>query len=354
MPNRGNRLVSDGGDERPVPVGVKLGSTRTVLVFPTPDGSGLQVVRTLSCLASYENPITGEQKYAFGDEAAAEYPDTVQFPLRSGLPSDERQIERTQRFFDAVVDSHEVPEHSVVVYATPTTENKPGLENLGRIIAESAIGTAGIDRYPEALCGAIPALGDGLEAIDTVFLALNLGSTKLELAAYRRGEQIGAYQTGAVSGNEIDRDIVNNVENETGGRVHLDINSAREYKEQYADFEEFEPVTDVIQQPGGGRHEFTVDWSIMDAVEAYLDRIAEVFVEEFLPQLANNHRRVYRLAFDQPVVLTGGMACIPGLTGAFERRVAGLLDEEISAIAPKRADLAATIGAYRIGERLTA
>lgn len=334
-----------------MPVGVKLGSTRTVLVFPNQEGE-LQVVRTLTCLASYENPITGEKKYAFGDEAATAYPETVGFPLRSGLPSNGEQTEQTRQFFQAVVDSHGVPERSIVVYATPTTENKDGIENLGGAIAASGIGTAGIDRYPEALCGAIPALGDGLEAIDQVFLALNLGSTKLELAAYRRGEQVGAYQTGAVSGNEVDREIINNVENETGGRVHLDINSAREYKEAHADFERFEPVTDVIQGPDG-RHEFTLDWSIMEAVERYLDRVVRVFVEEFLPQLANTNRRVYRLAADQPIVLTGGMACLPGIVEAFEQRVGDRLDETVDAIAPTKADIAATIGAYRIAERLT-
>jgi len=342
-------IRTDGGS--PVPVGVKLGSTRTVLVFPKADESGLQVIRTLTCLVSYENPITGERKFAFGDEAASEYPEDVTFPLRSGLPDAGEQTERTKQFFDAVVDAHNVPENSVVVYATPTTDDGTGLENLQNVVNSSAIGKAGIQSYPEALCGSIPALGDGLEAIDDVFLAANLGSTSLELAAYRRGDQIAPYRTGAVTGNEVDRKIINNVENETQGRVHLDINTAREYKENHANFDSFEPVTDVIQQPGGGRHEFTADWSIMDPVEEYLDGLVDVFTKEFLPQIANKHQRVYRLALNQPVVLTGGMACIPGLADEFEKRVNETMDPDITATAPDRADLAATIGAYRIADR---
>ena len=349
----GSRRVAlpDGGG--PVPVGVKLGSTRTVLAFPAPDGSGLQTVRTLTCLAEYENPITGEQRYAYGDNAAAEYPESVEFPLRSGLPGGER-TERTQRFFDAVIDSHGVPENSVVVYATPTTDDPAGQETLRQVIDWSPIGTAGIERYPEALCGSIPAVGSGLEAVETVFLALNLGSTNLEIAAYRRGEQLSPYRTGAVTGNEVDRTIVSNIENETQSRVHADINTAREHKEQHADFVDFEPITDVIQQPGGGRLEFTLEWSVMDAVDEYLDDVVETFAEEFLPALSNSNMRVYRLAFDRPIVLTGGMACIPGLVEEFENRVREQTGKELSATRPDRPDLAATIGAYRIAARLAA
>jgi hypothetical protein len=341
--------LPDGG--RPVPVGVKLGSTRTVIAFPAPDGSGLRIVRTLTCLAEYENPITGEKRYAYGDDAAAEYADSVEFPLRSGLPGGER-TERTQRFFDAVVDSHGVPENSVVVYATPTTDDPAGQETLRQVIRRSPIGSAGIERYPEALCGSIPALGDGLEAVETVFLAVNLGSTNLEIAAYRRGEQLSPYRTGAVTGNEVDRRIVTNIENETQSRVHADINTAREYKERHADFDDFEPVTEMIQQPGGGRLEFTLEWSVMDAVDEYLDDVVDEFAGTFLPALSNSNMRVYRLAFDQPVVLTGGMACIPGLVEEFEKRVRDRTGEEISATRPDRPDLAATIGAYRIAARL--
>jgi actin-like ATPase involved in cell morphogenesis len=344
------QVRTDGGS--PVPVGVKVGSTRTVIAFPAPDG-GTQVIRTLTCLAEYENPITGETKYAYGDDAAAEYPDSVQFPLRSGLPDSGRQTERTQQFFDAVVESHDVPEDSVVVYVTPLSENDEGQENLGRVIANSPIGTAGLERYPEMLCGAMPVFGDGLEAIETVFAAANLGATHVEAAAFRRGEQVAPYRTAAVSGNEIDRKIISNVENETQSRVHIDINTAREYKERHASFEAFEPVNDVIQQPGGGRHEFTLDRSIMDPVEEYLDTVVAQFAGEFLSQLAGQDRRVQRLALDQPVVLAGGMACIPGLVEAFQRRLQNTVDAELTVTAPDRPDLAAAVGAQRIATRLT-
>lgn len=352
--NTDRRPVTEATDGGRVPIGVKIGSTRTVIAYPAPDGSGLQVIQTLTCLAEYENPITGETKYAYGDDAAAEYPDVVEFPLRSGLPDSSRQTELASQFFEAVVDSHNIPAQSAVVYVTPMGDNESGQANLRRVIEHSRIGEAGIERYPEILCGAIPALGDELEAVEQVFAAMNLGATHLEAAAFRRGEQVGPYRTGAVTGNEVDRKIISNVENETQSRVHVDINTAREYKEQHASFERFEPVTDEIQQQGGGRHEFTLGRSIMQPVETYLDSVTDTFVGEFLPQLSGSHRRIQRLALDRPVVVTGGMACIPGLVAEFEKRVTEAVGTEITAVTTDRPDLAATIGAHRIAARLVA
>ena len=343
-----------GGGDGAVPVGVKLGSTRTVIALPTDDGESLKTIRTLTCLAGYDDPLTGETKYLYGEEAAREYPDRVQFMLRSGLPEDEDRAELTAQFFRAIIESHDIPEDSAVVYAIPTIDNPAGLENLQNVIEDSPIGNELIESYPESLCGSIPAFGDDLEAIEQIFISVNMGSTNLEASAYRRGEQISPFTTGAVTGNEVDRIIANYVEEETQGRVNIDITTAREYKEDHADFEEFEPFTDVIQQPGGGAHEFTIERSVMDACNEYLDDVVDEFANTFLSQLANDHMKVYQLALDRPVVLTGGMACIPGIVEEFEQRVSEELNRDIEAVAADRPDLSATIGAQRIAARLAA
>jgi hypothetical protein len=342
----------DTGDgDGPVPVGVKLGSTRTVVALPTEDGS-LRTIRTLTCLATYEDPLTGEERVLYGDEAATEYPDRVRFMLRSGLPEDEEGADLTETFFRAVIDSHDIPEDSAVVYAIPTIDNPAGLENLQAVIEGSPIGDALIESYPESLCGSIPAFGDDLEAVEEIFLAVNMGSTNLECSAYRRGEQLAPFTTGAVTGNEVDRIIANYVEEETQGRVNIDVGTAREYKEDHAHFDDYEPFTDIIQQPGGGSHEFTIETSVMDACNEYLDEAVDEFANTFLSQLANDHMKVYQLALDRPVVLTGGMACIPGIVEEFEKRASEALDRDIEAVAPDRPDLAATVGAQRIAARL--
>ncbi|WP_435067372.1 hypothetical protein [Haloplanus sp. C73] len=342
--------ADDTTSDEPTPIGVKLGSTRTVLAIP--DGDGLRTVKTLTCLATYEDAITGEEKVLYGEEAAREYPDRVQYTLRSGLPEDEDRAELTATFFESVIEANDVPEDSAVVYAIPTIDNEEGLANLESVIEGSSIGQALIRSYPESLCGAVPALGDDLEAVDDIFVTVNLGSTNLEAAAYRRGEQLAPFTTGAVTGNEVDRMIANYVEEETQGRVNIDTTTAREYKETHADFESFEPFTDIIQQPGGGSHEFTIERSVMDAVDEYVDDAVEEIANAFLPELANDHIKVYQLALDQPIVLTGGMTCIPGIVEEFEERLSESLQRDVSAVAPDDPSLSAAVGAQRIAQRL--
>jgi hypothetical protein len=337
--------------QRRLPVGVKLGSTRTVLYYPDVDDE-LTSVRTLTCMATYEDALTGDEHVVYGEEAAREYPDRVEYMLRSGLPEDDERADLAATFFQELVGNHGLPADSAVVYAIPTIDNEQGLDNLGRVIEDSGIGDSLVRSFPESLCGAIPALGDGLEAVDSIFLSVNMGSTNLEASAYRNGEQLSPYATGAVTGNEVDRRIVGYIEEETQGRVKVDRETAREYKEEHADFENFEPFTDVIQQPGGGAHEFTIERSVMDAVDEYLDDVVDEVANEFLSDLANDHMRVYQLALSEPVVVTGGMACIPGIVEAFERRLGEELQRDVTAVAPDRPDLAAAVGAQRIADRL--
>jgi hypothetical protein len=338
-------------DDDPAPVGVKLGSTRTVVVHPDADGN-LSVSTTLTCIATYEDAITGEERLLYGEEAALEYPDEVEFMLRSGLPEDDERADLAERFFREVVSANDVDSDSVVVYAIPSIDNEQGLANLERVIDESGIGDHGIRSYPESLCGAIPALGDGLEAVEEIFVGINLGSTNMEASAYRRGEQFSHFATGAVTGNEVDRRIANLVEEETQGRVNIDRTTAREYKEQHADFDSFEPFTDVIQQPGGGSHEFTIERSVMDAMDEYVDAAVDELANTFLPEFANDSMKTYNLALDNPVVLTGGMTCIPGLVDEFEARLREELQREVEVIAPDDPVTAAARGAQRISDRL--
>ncbi len=342
------------GTTEVVPIGVKLGSTRTVIVYPSPDGEGTEVVRTLTCLATYEDVLTGETKLLYGEEAATEYPDTVEFMLRSGLPEDEDSAESAATFFNELLKSNDVPEQSAVVYAIPTIDNEAGLANLEAVVEGSSIGQELVRSYPESLCGALPAFQNGLGAIDDIFITVNMGSTNLEVCAYRRGEQLVPLSTGSITGNEVDRRVANYVEEETQGRVNIDLTTAREYKEEHADFESFEPFTDVIQQPGGGSHEFTIEDSVMDACDEYVDEVVDEVANEFLPELANSYMKVYQLALDKPIVLTGGMACLPGIVGEVEARLSEELQRDVDVIRSERPDLAAAEGAHEIAGHLAA
>jgi actin-like ATPase involved in cell morphogenesis len=337
-------------DGKPAAIGVKMGSTRTVLARR--NGSGVSTVTALTCLATYEDALTGDERVIYGEPAAVEYPDRVRYMLRSGLPEDDENAELAGTFFSEFVEANDVSGDSVVVYAIPTIENEAGLRNLERVVTGSRIGSAHTRSYPEMLCAAIPAMGDGMKAVEEIFVAVNLGSTNLEACAFRRGEQLSRFATGAVTGNEVDRTIANYVEDETQGRVNIDLTTAREYKEEHASFVDFQPFTDVIQQPGGGSHEFTIEHAVMDAVDEYVDALVEEFANTFLPRLANDYMKTYNLALDNGIVLTGGMTCIPGLTEEVEKRLSEALDREVSVVAPDEPVTAAATGAQRIADRL--
>ncbi|MGB9964009.1 rod shape-determining protein [Halobacterium hubeiense] len=345
---------SDSGDaefdEQPAALGVKVGSTRTVV--SAGDAADPNVLRTLTCLATYEDALTGEEHVLYGEEAATEYPDRVRYMLRSGLPEDEETTDLAKTFLEEFARSNGLPEDSVVVYAIPTIDNEVGLERLSEIIEDGPIGERLVRSYPESLCGAVPALGDGLEAIEETFVAVNMGSTNLEACAYRRGEQLAPFSTGAITGTEVDRRIANYVEEETQGRVNIDLTTAREYKEEHADFVDYEPFSDIIQQPGGGTYEFTIEDSVMDAVDEYVDDAVDEVANVFMPELANDYMKIYQQALDNPVVLTGGMACIPGVVDEFEGRLSDELERDVEATTADDPATAAARGAHRIADRL--
>ncbi|MDH5020245.1 acetate and sugar kinases/Hsc70/actin family protein [Halobacterium rubrum] len=359
-----DEATDDGGDDgeersaaeemefgdQPSALGVKVGSTRTVVAAG--DASDPDVTQTLTCLATYDDALTGEEHVIYGEEAATEYPDRVRYMLRSGLPEDEETTGLAKRFFEEFAAANGLSADSVVVYAIPTIDNEAGLARLAEIIEDGPVGERRVASYPESLCGAVPALGDGLDAIEDTFVAVNMGSTNLEACAYRRGEQLAPFSTGAVTGSEVDRRIANYVEEETQGRVNIDLTTAREYKEDHADFEDYEPFSDIIQQPGGGTYEFTIEDAVMDAVDEFVDDAVNEVANIFMPEFANDYMKVYQQALDNPVVLTGGMACIPGIVGEFEDRLSEEVGREVEATTADRPETAAARGAHRIAERL--
>ena len=51
----------------------------------------------------------------------------------------------------------------------------------------------------------------------------------------------------------------------------------------------------------------------MKPVEEYVNNVVEAIMENFFPQLAQDHYQTYKRVLSEPIILTGGMACIPGL-----------------------------------------
>ncbi|HMK45354.1 MAG TPA: cell division protein FtsA [Methanocella sp.] len=331
-----------------VPIGLKIGSTRTVLVMPNYEGS-LDIIRTLTCVARYRDLFTGKLATKFGDEAAEEYADSVYFMFRAGLPQDDDSVKLAAQFIEHLVYRYDIPENSYVTLAHPAVENDRGRRNLKEIISGMSIGRTGRQAWSEAFCGAIPAF-DGLEAIKRTFVSVNMGSTTLEISAFRNGEPVHTVTLGTISGNLVDRKIRLGVQNETQGIVNIDLNTARKYKEEFANFVDYKPVYDSVHIHDRGQYGFKIEKSIMKPVEEYVNNVIEAIMENFFPQLAQDHYQTYKRVLVEPIILTGGMACIPGLRDRIQQMLSDELEQKITVISSERPDLAPAIGAFRISE----
>jgi activator of 2-hydroxyglutaryl-CoA dehydratase len=90
----------------------------------------------------------------------------------------------------------------------------------------------------------------------------------------------------------------------------------------------------------------------MDALDRYVDEVVNELANTFLSQLANDHVKLYKQTLDEPLVLTGGMVCIPGLLDTVEPRLGEALQRPITVTAPDAPVTAAARGAQRIATRL--
>ncbi|RDZ46940.1 hypothetical protein C5B91_04525 [Haloferax sp. Atlit-10N] len=343
--------VASESDETDVPtaVGVKFGSARTALAFD--DGDAARTVHLPSCLTDGEDALAGDEGVHDGGETVRESSERVEFMLRSGVPATARDAESFERFVRELCARHDLSAESAVVYAMPTVDDDIGLANFGTAVGECGIGEALARGFPESLCASIPALGDGIEAVDEVFIALNLGATNLEACAYRRGERLLPFVSAEASGDRVDRRIAEAVEAEAGGRVTIDPATARGYKETHADFGGFDPFTDAVERGDEGAHEFTVERGVMEPLDEYLDDVVAELCD-FFSRLASSHMKTYQLARARPLVVSGGMACIPGLVEELEARLAAELDRPVNVVVPDDPVTAAAEGAHRLAVRL--
>lgn len=147
----------------------------------------------------------------------------------------------------------------------PTAADECGLANLWTVVERSGVGGAVARGFPETLCGAIPALGPGLEAFDQQFVAIDLGATTLEAAAYRYGDRQTSVTTDAATGDGVDRAIVEAVAAETDDAVTIDRETARRYKETHADVDS-SPTANRPALSAGSRE--TSQSPVSDSVDA--------------------------------------------------------------------------------------
>jgi len=326
-----------------IPVGIKIGSQRTVIV--TDEGEFV----THTCIKEVENPVTGEKEYVIGDEALELFGDEVNYMLRGGFPGNEEEAELLKVYLTKLVREFDIPESSYVTYAVPSIESDICLNLLKKVIAQLPVGWVGKEMWNDSFLGAL-ALPEGMEMINKTFLVINLGSSTTEIVAVRRGEIVYSLVTGAISGDIVDRRIRNEIQNETRGAVNIDLNTAREFKEKYANLKNWEKVQETVHLFEKGRYSFRIDECIIKPVNEYTEEVADFVAMQFLPELAERNFSVYRQIIRKDFILIGGMAEIPGLPEKLETILRDRLGVNINIKVPERPSTASARGAYMISK----
>lgn len=324
-----------------VPVGIKVGSQRTVIA----KGNDVLVIET--CVKEKENPITGEKDYVVGNEAAELYGDEAVYMLRGGLPGNEEEAELLKIFLTRIANEYDIPENTYVTYGIPSTESEEGVNLFKKVVSQVPLGWAGKEVWNDSFLSAL-ALPEGLGMLDRTFIVVNAGSTTTDVVAVRRGEIVFSMVTGEVSGDIVDRWIKNEIMNETRGAVNIDISTARSYKEKYANLKEWKSIQETVQLFDKGLYTFRIDEAVNKPVEKYLESLVDFITLEFLPSLAEFNFKMYKKALESEFILTGGMAEIPGLREKFATKLSDALGVAATVRCPENPLTASARGALLI------
>ncbi len=326
-----------------VPVGIKIGSQRTVIAKED------ETIIVETCIKERENPITGEKDYIIGNEAAELYGDEAVYMLRAGLPGTEDEAELLKIFLGRIASEYGIPENSYVTYGIPSTESEEGVQLFKKVVSQVPIGWTGKEVWNDSFLSAL-ALPEGLEVLDETFVVVNAGSTTTDIVAVRKGEIVFSMVTGEVSGDLVDRWIKNEIMNETRGAVNVDLSTARSYKEKYANLKEWKSIQESVQLFEKGLYTFRIDEAINRPVERYLENLVDYVVLEFLPSLAEFNFKMYKKVLESDFILTGGMAEIPGLKEKFATLLSEKLGVVINVKCPENPLTASARGALLISK----
>ena len=326
-------------------IGVKIGSTYSVSAVR----GGLETPVTnviKSCVSPVTDPDTKTVNETY---IGVERPDSV-FPLDKGIIESDNHIPLTI----AIINKLGVPAGARIVAAIPALELVEGRERLKKALRES-LKPSKMVLSPEVYCGAVNALGytevNGkrrLKALHSDFLALNLGSTTLEvlIALHGTRKYLNAFTT--VCGNKVDYELFDMLHN-SYGKVLITLPQIREMKEQFNMNSPKDIMLNVMTHNDGVRRV-----SVAKTVQTVLDKY--VFdVSTFLVSILKNTLTPETIAqvLDTPIVLTGGMGNIPGLPERIEKKMRELLRyEKLTILKQVDGHIAPAIGALTLANEI--
>lgn len=325
-----------------LPVGVKIGSTYACASMM--NGTERMDAVIKSCVRYVRDPITNEIKQTIVGE---DTPDAI-FPLDKGIiESDENIVPVIQ-----IIEKLGIPKFVRVVAAVPAVEILNGKERLKQAIG-SALAPRKLVLFPEVFCGAVNALGimegtDGkkqLKALNSNFLAVNLGSTTTEVLIFRNGTRAYLNAFTKVSGNRVDHMLYDTLQNSMG-KVIITLPMVREIKERFDLNNPHEVKFNVLTKKG--MREEHVYKPVQDTIYTYIEEVAELLKSILVHSLDNE---MIAQVLDNPVVLTGGMGNIKGLPEQLEHQLRIALNyQNVSVLKQVDGHLAPALGALALTE----
>lgn len=326
-------------------IGVKIGSTYTVSAVR--GGLNTPVTKVIkSCVVHTVDPVTHQ---TIDTEVGVYRPESL-FPLDKGIIEKDEHIAPTE----AIINKLNAPKGARVVAAVPAVEIQNGRDRLKRALL-SALSPQKLVLFPEVYCGAVNSLGyfehngkQTLRALRSDFVALNLGSTTLEVLIALHGEQKYLNAFTAVCGNMVDHEILDALNNSLG-KVIITLPEVRGIKEQFSMSAPQDIRFRVMTRPNGVVEVYTSK-PVLKALNKYVLDVATQLTTIMKNTLT---AEVIAQVLDTPIVLTGGMGNIPGLPERLEQQLKILLNyEKISVMKQADGHIAPAIGALTLANEI--
>ncbi len=313
-------------------IGLKTGSRN--LVYTTETGT----IISPSCIA-VETHLDGKPKeYKIGD------PNHIKtiYPLNRGIIT----TEENKQLLIKILEHTKIPKFSKIVCAAPESELETGKNMLKEAIIKALSPDKELILYPECFCGAVAHMGVD-NAVNDFFTTLNLGSTSVGLGIFSAGENKILTSFTDTSGCLVDERILIRLNNVYGSLV-TNVAQIQRIKESFnmkLD-SQFSPIDVIIEKE---QKTISCDAEIRYELDLYAKEIAEIYTRTFTSPNSNAFR--YNM-INSPIVLTGGMSNIVGLSELIKTHIDNQINSNIDLKVVEKGHISPAIGAFKLAKEL--
>lgn len=279
-------------------LGIKIGSQNTAVARRKEDGT-IELNHTKTCVRYPKGALKMDEKPIIGDKAMV-YEDVIS-PMRFGVVEN---IEGITHLVD-ILKTLGLPEGINMILASPGVQMKNGNAWLAEAIKQ-ACAPKSLKAFSEGACSA--AWLGGAEFINkSAIFSLNAGSTTFEVGCFRELNEIFLSAHPEISGNRVDKVIINRIRNTVGDAVFSE-NAIREMKEHAS---LLHPKTFTVEGiTRKGKVEVQVCDEVTTSLKEYAEAVASIFSHEAMQVIEANTRN---MALKSPLFMSGGMLNIEGM-----------------------------------------